>query len=148
MPQPLMVRDDVLLLCRSYRASKSIASWITAILSIIATNAYANEPLECLIEPYRLVAVTSSEVGVLASVNVDEADVVVKGDTIAALRTDVESAVLEVSRARADANSEIELLRRDHEFTVRNGDRVNELHDQQLVSAQDVDEVRTAQDAA
>lgn len=125
-----------------------VAHWIALPLSVLATNAYAKEPLECLIEPHRLIAVTSSEIGVLASVNVEEADVVVKGDTIAALRTDVEHAALDVSRARANANSEIELLRRDHDFAVRNRDRVNELDDQEVVSAQAVDEVRTAQDAA
>ncbi|MFT7212120.1 MAG: RND family efflux transporter MFP subunit [Granulosicoccus sp.] len=137
-----------LLICHWASNVKSNVLWIVTFLSIVATNTYANEPLECLIEPHRLVAITSSEVGVLASVNVDEADVVFKSDIIAALRTDVESAVLEISRARADANSEIELLRRDHDFTVRNRDRVNELNDKEVVSAQDVDEVRTAQDAA
>lgn len=119
-----------------------------ALLSMHASGADASEPLECLIEPHTLVDVSSSEIGVLASVRVDEADVVRMGDAVAALHTDVERAVFEVSRARAQADSEIELLRRDHDFNVRKRDRVDELHDQKVVSAQDVDEVRTAQDAA
>jgi RND family efflux transporter MFP subunit len=125
-----------------------LARWLLTLLFIVANNAYANEPLECLIEPHRLVAITSSEIGVLASVSVDEADVIHKGDIIAALRMDVENAVLEVTRARASANSEIELLRRDYEFNVRKNERVNELNDQPVFSAQDVDELRTARDAA
>lgn len=121
---------------------------IAALAFLHSPSVSADEPLECLIEPHKLIAITSSEIGVLSSVSVAEADVVRQGDTIAALRTDVENAILTVSRARADSNSEIELLRREHEFTVRNRDRVNALNDDQVVSAQDVDEVRTAQDSA
>jgi len=104
--------------------------------------------LECLIEAFSLVEVSSSEIGVLASVNVKEADTVQKGDVVAALRTDVERAVLDVSAARAQAESEIELLRRDYQFNLRKRDRVDGLQDQHVVSVQDLDEVRTAQDAA
>jgi hypothetical protein len=75
------------------RNVKSNTFRIAVLFEIFASNAHAAEPLECLIDPHRLVAITSSEIGVLASVNVDEADVVVKGDILAALRTDVENAV-------------------------------------------------------
>lgn len=118
------------------------------LLSISTAIAKSGEPLECLIEAFSLVELSSSEIGLLASVNVKEADLVQKGDVVAALRTDVERAALDVSAARAQAESEIELLRRDYQFNLRKRDRVDGLQDDQVVSVQDLDEVRTAQDAA
>jgi RND family efflux transporter MFP subunit len=119
---------------------------ITALM--LQGAAHAREPLDCLIEPNLLVEVSSSEVGVLERVSVDESDVVRKGQVIAALRTDVERSVLKLSRARASAAAEIELLRSDYEFNQRKQERVERLHNQRVVSAQNVDEVRTAQEVA
>ncbi len=125
-----------------------IGSWSVALLWLFAASAYADEPLDCLIEPHVLVDISSSEIGVIASVGVAEADVVSEGDAVATLQTDVERATFEVTRARAQANREIELLRREHDFNTRKRDRFDELLKQRVVSAQDVDEVRTAQDTA
>ena len=61
---------------RAVSDATCIAYWLEALLLIVANNAYANEPPECLIEPHWLVAITSSRIGVLASVGVDESDVV------------------------------------------------------------------------
>ncbi|MFK7855483.1 MAG: efflux RND transporter periplasmic adaptor subunit [Granulosicoccus sp.] len=135
-----------------YKGRKAVDAIISLCLlwlfSISTAMANSSEPLECLIEAFSLVEVSSSEIGVLASVNVREADLVKKGDIVAALRTDVERAALDVSAARAQAESEIELLRRDYQFNLRKRDRVDELQHEQAVSIQDLDEVRTAQDAA
>ncbi len=121
---------------------------IAPILWMIAGESLANEALDCLIEPDLVVEVSGSEIGVLNSVEVDEADVVRKGDVIATLRTEVEQAVLELSRARAGSAAEVELLRSDYEFNVRKRDRMDKLRSQRAVSAQNADEVRTAQDVA
>ena len=127
----------------SYRVTSTHRRLTVPLLCIAAGIAFgiaagqlqAAEPLDCLIEPHLLVDVSSSEIGVLATVEVNEADVVQKGDVIAALRTDVERAVLDLSLARANAASEIELLRSDYEFNVRKSDRVDKLHSQRVVSA-------------
>ena len=129
-------------------ASRFLPVLVAVVLWVIGADSHAVEPLDCLIEPHRLIEVSSSEIGVLGSVEVDDADVVRKGDVIAALRTDVEQAVLDLSRARAGAVAEVELLKRDYEFNVRKRNRMDKLHNQRVVSAQNADEVRTAQDVA
>ena len=108
----------------------------------------ASEPLDCLIEPHLVVEVSSSEIGILDSVNVDEADFVNAGDVIAALRTDVESADLAVVLARAQVKSDIELLRREHDFNSRKRDRLDQLRLQNIVSVQDIDEIRTGEETS
>ena len=117
-------------------------------LSAHANEPLANEPLECLIEPHLVIEISSSEIGVLASVPVDTADVVRKGDVVAALHTDVEQAALEISRTRASSLAEIRLLQNEYDFTARKRDRFDELHEQRMVSAQDVDEVQSAKESA
>lgn len=116
----------------------------------IAWSAGASETdsLDCLIEPQVVVDLSSPEIGVLGSVRVEEADVVRAGDVVAALHDDVERAALDLSRARAAAHAEIELLQQDHEFNARKRERIERLQDQLAVSTQSADEVRTAEDLA
>lgn len=114
----------------------------------VSRAAHANESLDCLIEPHVLVELSSSEIGVLGDVKVDEADVVAAGDVLAILHNDVERASLALSRARADAKAEVELLRHDHEFNSRKRQRIDQLQDQQAISTQSADEVRTAEELA
>ena len=56
--------------------------------------------------------------------------------------------MFEVSTSRAQSASEIELLKREHEFTRRKLKRVDELLAESVISKQEVDEVRTSQSAA
>ncbi len=137
-----------LLLGTSACLLRRISPWILVFIVVFNSTAYADEPLECLIEPHLLIDVSSSEIGVLASVNVDAADRVRKNDVIAALRTDVENAAYDVTSARARSESEIELLKREHEYAVRRRQRVDELNAENIISKQDVDEVHTTQSAA
>lgn len=106
----------------------------------------ADEPLDCVIEPHQLVDVSSSEFGVIGRVHVDKADRVEKGDTLAELQTEVEEAALRLSRARASATGELELLRRTFEFNTRLRQRNEALHSKRAVSSQVLDEVRTEED--
>ncbi len=135
-------------LCHPVCDTKRIVPWIVALILALGHTASASEEHECLIEPHLLIDVSSSEIGVLASVDVAASDQVSKNDVIAALRTDVESAMFEVSTSRAQSASEIELLKREHEFTRRKLKRVDELLAESVISKQEVDEVRTSQSAA
>lgn len=113
-----------------------------------STGSHANTPLECLIEPHLVIDISSSEIGVLDSMPVDTADEIEKNDIVAALRTEVEHAALAVSRTRASAKSEIELLENDHNFYRRKSDRFSELQDKRMISEQDSDQVQAEQEAA
>lgn len=111
-------------------------------------STHAQESFDCLIEPNVLVELSSSEFGVLSAVSVNEADVVAVGDVLATLQDDVEKASLTLTRARAAAVSEVDLLRHDHEFNQRKRRRIDQLQDQQAISPQTADEVRTAEELA
>lgn len=111
-------------------------------------SSQAQESLDCLIEPNVLVELSSSEFGVLSAINVEEADVVVAGDVLATLHNDVEKASLALTRARAQAQSEVDLLRHDYQFNERKRRRIEQLQNQQAISPQTADEVRTAEELA
>lgn len=57
--------------------------------------------LPCLIEPFRVVTISSPEVGILESVNVDRGDLVEQGQVLAKLDSNLEGATNAVSHARA-----------------------------------------------
>jgi len=86
--------------------------------------------LECLVEPFMVVNVGSSVDGVLARVAVDRGDVVRKGQVVATLQSGVEAAAVALSQARV-------------EFAQRKVERNEALHEKQLISAQERDEMVT-----
>jgi len=125
-----------------------LANLAAVACGLVVMSTSAQESFDCLIEPNVMVELSSSEFGVLASINVDEADVVAAGDVLATLHNDVERASLALTRARAESDSEVELLRHDYEFNLRKRRRIELLQDQQAISPQTADEVRTAEELA
>jgi RND family efflux transporter MFP subunit len=86
--------------------------------------------LECLLEPYMVVNVGTPVDGVLEQVAVDRGDLVHKGQVVAKLQSGVESAAVELSKARV-------------EFGRRKVERNEALFQKQLISAQERDEMET-----
>jgi len=87
-------------------------------------------PLDCLIEPHMVVSVGSPVDGVLEEVLVDRGDSVRKGQVVAKLQSGVESAAVELTRAHI-------------EFGRRKVERNEVLHQKQLISTQEKDEMET-----
>ena len=81
---------------------KSIANGLLLIALLLHANAYA-EQVESFTEPYRSVAVSAAEVGVLAEIRVEEGDRVLKNEIVAKLDDSVLVASLEVARAAKEA---------------------------------------------
>ena len=90
----------------------------------------AGGPLECLLEPSLVASVGSPVDGVLEQVLVDRGDPVRKGQVVARLQSGVEAAQVKVSEARV-------------EFARRKVERNESLFAQQLISAQERDEMVT-----
>ncbi len=90
----------------------------------------AGGALECLLEPSMVVNVGSSVDGVLEQVLVDRGDHVRKGQVVARLQSGVEAASVKVSEARV-------------EYSRRKVERNEALYAQQLISAQERDEMVT-----
>lgn len=93
-------------------------------------NVGGGRTLECLLEPSLLANIGSSVDGVIDEVGVDRGDRVRKGQVVARLRSGVEAAAVKLSQAQV-------------EFAQRRAERNEALYKQQLISAQERDEMVT-----
>jgi RND family efflux transporter MFP subunit len=96
-----------------------------------------------LIEPYKVVEVGTEVPGVIDSVNVERGDRVKFGQVVATLRSGVEKANLELSKARSEMESNIKSKQAALEFAKRNSERVKDLYDVKALALQKWDEVET-----
>jgi RND family efflux transporter MFP subunit len=109
---------------------------ITLLFTVIAFSPSASsqvaavEPLDCLLEPYLEVDVGSPAFGILATVNVDRGDTVVKGQVIAQLESATQAAGVKLAEARA-------------EFNKRKVARNDDLYRDELISIHEKDEIET-----
>lgn len=90
----------------------------------------AQEVLSCLVEPSRRVAVASAVPGIARRVAFERGDLVQQGDVLLELNSEAEHAALNLARERA-------------EFARRKLGRNREMTSRQLLSAQEVDDLRT-----
>lgn len=95
-----------------------------------ASGTGGGRTLECLVEPSLLANIGSSVDGVIEEVSVDRGDRVRKGQVVARLRSGVEAAAVKLSQAQV-------------EFAQRRAERNEALYKQQLISAQERDEMVT-----
>jgi RND family efflux transporter MFP subunit len=102
---------------------------LMAVLLAITLPVQAEE-FDCLLQPHEVVNVSSPVPGLLDTVNVERDDPVRKGQLIARLKSEVEQAAVELSRARA-------------EFGQRKVVRNEELIQQELISPSEKDELET-----
>lgn len=88
----------------------------------LGTDVLAEE-LDCLIEPFRVVTISSQEIGLLETVDVDRGDLVKKGQVLATLDSNLEGATNAVSHARAKLTNQhlanLELRRASAEIERR-----------------------------
>lgn len=94
-----------------------------------------DEKFDCLLEPSKVVKISSSVPGVLGEVKVDRGDYVKKGQVLAILKSSVEKAAVDLTRARA-------------EFTQRKAKRYEDLYKKNLISIHEKDELVTEAKAA
>ena len=97
---------------------------------------------DCLIEPMSVADVGSPVQGILAELLVERGETVARGQPIARLESGVEAATVEHAEARAAMQSEIAAREADLELAKLALARVENLHRQDLVPAQQRDEAR------
>ncbi len=90
---------------------------------------------DCLLEPHMVVELSSPVAGVIASVRVDRGDQVKKGQKVVQLRADEERAVVNLNQAQL-------------QFGKTTVERNHELFQQNLISAQELDELKLHSDMA
>ena len=134
--------------CRAYAVRILMGLILFGGVWILAEGrAAAGDPAEFdgIIEPHLVVEVGSEVAGVLDRVEVERGDMVKAGQVVATLRSGVETANLDLARARARMESQIALKRAALEFARRNSQRIKELYDAKALAFQKWDEVETQQ---
>ena len=115
------------------RIFNSSATFLLAIRILLApTSAAAADggKLDCLVEPYLKVQVSSAVPGVLEEVKVDRGTHVKKGQVLATLVSGVERALYESAKAKAA-------------FAQRKVERTREMYRKQMISIGEKDELET-----
>ena len=103
----------------------------------------ATAPLDCVINPSVVADLGSGVPGILSSVQVDRSDFVKAGDVVAELESSVESAALELARARAALTAEVDLRRVNAAFGQRQNKRTKDLFSRKAISTNDMDQRET-----
>ncbi|MBT8429115.1 MAG: efflux RND transporter periplasmic adaptor subunit [Gammaproteobacteria bacterium] len=103
----------------------------------------AMDPLDCVINPSVVADLGSGVPGILSKVQVDRSDFVKAGDVIAELESSVESAALDLARARAALTAEVDLRRVNAAFGQRQNKRTKDLFSRKAISTNDMDQRET-----
>lgn len=99
--------------------------------------------LEGVIEPSMTVELSSRVDGILEIVSVDIGDSITRNQTVARLESSVELAALEYARAKASIDSNVRQQEVSLAYGRRQLERIRELHEKNLSSFQDYDQVET-----
>lgn len=103
----------------------------------------AMQPLDCVINPSEVADLGSGVPGILSMVRVDRSDLVRQGEVVAELESSVESVALELARARAAMDAEVDLRRVNAAFGQRQQQRTEDLYQRQVISTNDLDQRKT-----
>lgn len=119
----------------------SMAPISTAGFNAVAAESKVIE--DCVIEPNKAAEVSSAISGIIDRLAVERGDVVNRGQVVAALKSELEKATVELARVRSERDQAIKAKRARLEFTQRRLRRNQELFQKNLISEQIVDEAET-----
>jgi cobalt-zinc-cadmium efflux system membrane fusion protein len=125
-------------------SNSRLATATVALLAALAPQAHAG----CLITPARIADVGTQAAGVIDRIAVDRGDVVRKGQVLVVLRADSERASLAAALARADADAAVSGAQAGARLARQKLDRAQELHRQQFISAQALEQARAENQVA
>lgn len=109
-----------------------------------SVGALADEQaLDCLLEPYVVVDVSSAVEGVIEKIYVDRNDVVRQGQLLVELDSEVEKTQVNLARTRAGMRTNIDLRATELAFHQRNLDRLRELYASDTISLHVKDQAET-----
>lgn len=117
--------------------------FVLCLVLLVSIPRVHSQELDCLIEPFVTVKVSSAVNGVLETVTVDRGDLVKKGQILATLESGAEKAAIEVLRARATLESAIKIGQARLELSTRSHSRNDGMFQKSLISAEKMDEAAT-----
>ncbi len=130
---------------RAFVASLFFATVAAAPLAAPAQDrAAADAGFECLIQPMMVLKLGTPVPGVIHEVLVDRGAEVKKGEVVARLESGVETAAMELAKARAENYMSVEGARARLEFLERKSDRMARLRKTDNVALSTADEASTA----
>lgn len=104
--------------------------------------AFAQQPLGCLIEPFRTSEVGSPVIGVIERTLVERGDQVTAGQPLAFLMADVERQSVAVATGRAQGTAELKAAEATVDLARQKLARAQDLFDQQFISSQALEQAR------
>ncbi len=135
----------------SNRTSSRIFYRLTVFLSlltIVGSPAAAPLDLDCIIEPYEIVELSSAVDGVISKVLVDRNDTVKKWQVLVELEAEVERAMVNYGKGRKKMQGQIKAKKASLALAKRRLDRMNELFRNKAISRQELDEAETTVELA
>jgi RND family efflux transporter MFP subunit len=120
----------------------SLIAGLFACTLLLPLGVQGNE-LDCLIEPYVTVKVSSAVNGLLETVLVDRGDLVKKGQVLATLESGAEKAAIDALRARATMEAAIKANQARLDLSVRSHERADGMFQKALLPADKLDEAQT-----
>ena len=134
---------------RGVHVLRAIAGILAGLgVCVAGSPAGAVDEIDCLIEPWKAVTVSSAIEGVVEEVLVDRGDFVKKDQVLARLESSVESASVEVARARARARGSIQSAEARLTYAGRTLDRTTSLQAKKVASDSQMDEHLSAKQVA
>ena len=114
------------------------------LLMFSAALSAAEDGLDCLMEPSEVVEISSPVQGVLDSVMVERGESVKTGQVVAKLQSGVEEANLDLAKARALINVDINARKAEYQMKTRSAEQLESLYAKKMVSWHEYDEAKTA----
>lgn len=124
----------------------SVRQYIIAIAAAfcMASNAApATDDFDCLIEPWQKVDLSFAEKGLISALQVQQGQIVKKGQLLATLDSALEQANVDLAAAKASMDDEIKALQTTLAYNQRNVTRLRELFKQKAMPISKVDEAET-----
>jgi multidrug efflux pump subunit AcrA (membrane-fusion protein) len=112
------------------------------LLSVSPFSASADEfpSVDCVISPYQIVDLGSAVPGVIDRLLVERSDFVSRGQVIAELAAGVERATVELAKARAQVEPEINVWQVNVDFDEKRKARIHSLYERRVISDDNRDE--------
>lgn len=119
---------------------------------LFTSNSLANgkvgSEFDCTIEPRKTAQIGSFDDGILESLPVERGDSVIAGQVLAVIESSTEKLAVELARMQAEMDVDIRSRKARHTFQKRQTERAKTLLVKDMVSNQEVDDARIAENLA
>ena len=116
------------------RIGISVVAWLLLVLPGSA------QPFDCIIDPAVVVHVGSKVPGLLEAVTINRGDLVLEGEQIASLASEVEETTVELMAQQAESRSEIEAQQARYDLVLSRLNRTRELVNNNVVPQDKLEE--------